>query len=151
MKKIFAILALIVLISSFSACQTSRNEPEEQMIAGTILRIDSIMSDFDRYHEAIFADADTEVVEEAAQRVMSIIRHAWAEDWLEAMQIELESGEWGIESLLILVGSRVAEARSEGDDRFEEELTRADALSLNEVQAQILQRIHASIEYFENL
>jgi len=123
-------------------------------MAGTVSRIDSILHDFDRYHEAIFTDAEPAVIEERADRVMSIFRYAMVTDWLEAMQAEHNrSGGWGIgaDYLITLIGSRVATARNAGDDRYEAALAEINSLNLNETQAQIRQRIHGSIEYFETL
>jgi len=146
---ILALLAVLLLTPTLTACQAVL--PPQEM-AGTVLRVDSILRDFDRYHEAIFTDAACVVVEEMADRVMGIFRNAFATDWLEAMQTEhVRSGGRGVgaDYLIALIGSRVAAARNAGDDRYEAALAEADSLNLNETQAEILQRIYASIEYFE--
>ena len=149
-KVTLALLVVLMLMITLTACQAVL--PPQEM-AGTVSRVDSILRDFDRYHEAIFTDAEPIVVEEMADRVMGIFRNAFVTDWLEAMQAEhVRSGGWGVgaDYLITLIGSRVAAARNADDDRYEAALAEADSLNLNETQAEILQRIHASIGYFEN-
>jgi len=143
-KKAFVLLVLLMTI--LTACQT--NTPEPIAMSGTVSRINCILYCFDRYHEALFANAEIEIIEEAAERVMSIFRGAFPSDWLYAMQTQYEYGEWGIDNLLILIGSEVATARNAGDMQYEAALAEADSAVLNEVQEQILQWIHEKIEYF---
>ena len=145
MKKIVAILVSLSLITVLAACQTDRDQP----VAGTVIRVDGLLADFNRYYEAISSNADIEVVEAAAGRIMSRLRNDFPTDWLTALHMR-ERSRQDIDELLILIGSRVAAARSIGDDRFEEALMDAANSSLNEDQERIWQLILSSIEYFEN-
>jgi len=149
MVRILTLAALLILISAFAVFQFIDTEPEPQMMSPTLHRVDCILRCFDEYHNALSTDAGIEAIYAAADRVISIFRYAWASDWLIAMEIMLERGE-SIDHLLELFGSRVASARYAGDGSYEEELAYARPLRENEVQAQILQMIHESIEYFEN-
>jgi len=100
---------------------------------------------------AIFIDAESAGAEEAADRVMGIIRYDFVTDWLKALERQSVRGNSGIEHLLTLIGSRVAAARAAGDDGYDTALARAaDSHRLNKTEAQILQWIHERIEYFEN-
>jgi len=148
-KKICALVVLLMLIITLTACQTLL--PPQEM-AGTVSRVDCILRCFDDYLDAIHTNAEAEAIAETADTVMAIFRNAFVTDWLEAMEIMHRSDEQSIEPLLTLIGSRVATARATDDDRYERSLAEIDTLRLNENEprAQILQRLHANIEYFEN-
>ena len=150
MARIIILLTIIISVAAYQLFSIGTEEPP--MVSGTVLRVDSILHDFDRYNLAVSVGADAETIEEAANRVMAIFWNAFETDWLSAMEIELASGR-SIDGIVELIGSRVAYARSIGDTRYEEVLERAyrDILnSRNEVWEQILRKIHSNIEYFEN-
>jgi len=149
MIRIITLAISLILITAFAVFQFINTEPEPQAMSPTLHRVDCILRCFDEYYKALSADAEAEVIYSAADRVISIFRHAWASDWLLAMEIMLERGE-SIDHLLELFGSRAAAARYAGDGSYEEELAYARPLRQNEVQEQILQMIYESIEYFEN-
>jgi len=122
-------------------------EPEQVAISPTVYRTNLILEDFDRYLEVLYYDADAQVIEEAADRVMSIFRGTFVTDWLWVLESMYTSG-YDIDELLSLIGYRIAVARNTKDDTYEQVLADAANDYMTSIQAQILQRIHERIEYF---
>jgi len=131
----------------FTSCQPAISEPEAEpvIMSPTASRLMCIQSCFDRYHEALNSKAERNHLTQAEDRVMGIIRHAWASDWLTVMEYELNHGEWGIDKLIDLITIRVLKARAVGDDGYDVALIIAYSEIRNETQAQIVQQIHESI------
>jgi len=149
MKRVLALISILLIIAVVVVYQAFI--PEQQPpVSPTGHRISHIQADFARYHEAIFSDAEIEIIEARADRVMESFRAHWPEDFLTAMYDEYMLGEIGVDYLLILIASRVLDARSVGDEVYDAVLAELDNTSLNESQAQMLQLIRAKIEYFEN-
>ena len=149
MGKVSTLIFLLMLMSSLAACRAAEIKPEPIAMSPTVERQNCIQLCFNRYNEAIFTEAEAEVVEAAADRVMEIFRYAFETDWLDVMQHEYERGEWGIENLLALIGDRIAKGRAAGDETYDTALANAIISYRNETQLQILQWIHESIERFE--
>lgn len=154
-RKIAVLLMIFIIAITLGIFLTNRIEPEPcpstQAMSPTVYRANSMQRDISRYSEARATNMEIDVIEERASRVMSAFRHQMGPDFMMAMASEYISGEWDMEYLLILIGSRVAAARSAGDDRYEEALENAvDSRLQHEIEKHMLQRILASIEYFEN-
>ena len=156
-KKISVLLAVMMLITALAVvylfiiltAPPPTPPPQHEAISLTWVRMDSIVWAIDNYHEALFSDAEAEVVEQAADRAMAVLNTSFPRDWLNIM-LMYESKELGIEYLLTLIGSRVAAARNAGDERYERWLEEANFYRFSEEYDRILQLVHASIEYFEN-
>jgi len=156
LKRMLIASVLFMIIIGLGACQLIspieleleyESEPEPAMMSPTVHRTNLILEDFDRYLEVLYYDADAQVIEEAADRVTSILRGTFATDWLWALESMYTNGQ-DIDELISLIGYRVAAARRAKDDTYEQALTDAANDYTTPVQAQILQRIYERIEYF---
>ncbi|MCL2674943.1 MAG: hypothetical protein FWE92_06390 [Defluviitaleaceae bacterium] len=164
MVRAFALVSILLIIAALAVYQAFTDEPESPPISLTGHRISHILADFAGYHEAIFSDAEIEIIEARANQVMGAFRSPFTRDFLLALNDEYRFGGNGIDYLLILIGSRVAEARAADDDLYEEALARWEREAawiaerdsrlytawMDEAVVHMLSLIHANIEYFEN-
>ena len=163
MARIFVLASMLLTISAVAVYQTFIVEPESPPMSLTGYRISHIRADFARYHDAIFSDAEAEITEARASQVMGSFRSPFPRDFLYALDDEYRFGDYGIDYLLVLIGSRVAGARAAGYDTYEEALarwaeeaawiaerdSRPETAWMDESVVHMLQLIHESIYYFE--
>jgi hypothetical protein len=138
-----------LLFAVFSSCARPQNSPAEvSVMSPTVERLRCIERCFDSYYRAIYTDAETEIVERAADRVMEIIRYDFFGDWLTVMYDRYMHDDRGIEYLLNLIRSRAAEAGKTIEDVHEAIFGETTYIFnyLDETQIQILQRVHEAIE-----